>query len=140
LLQSPRDPDSRAAEAEMTARLTRLALIAALLCGSGAHLAVLQGWAWAAMALRGARGGSVARAVTETFDGRHPCAVCAAVRRAAPTASLCASAPLKADLYIPAPASVPPPRRAPFAAARAELSPEGAAAPPPSPPPEPAAA
>lgn len=61
----------------------RLLLAATLLYGSGAHWLLMQGSAWANMLAARARRGSIAEAVATTFDGRHPCRVCLAVRRGA---------------------------------------------------------
>ena len=83
----------------MRSPLLRLALVAALLAGLDAHLALLQGYAWGSMAWRAARSGTVTSALTEAFDGRHPCAVCLVVKRAAPVPTLSAAAPAKADLF-----------------------------------------
>ena len=122
----------------MTPRPLRLALIAALLMGSGAHLALLQGGAWAAMAWRASRGASPAAALTRTFDGRHPCAVCLVVKKAAPggpSLAPAASAPLDMIARSAVSVSAPAPAREfrPFRAASAE----GGAPAPLSPPPNP---
>lgn len=61
----------------------RVLLAAALLYGSGAHWLLVQGAAWTAMVAARAGRGTVAEAVTTTFDGRHPCRVCLAVKRGA---------------------------------------------------------
>lgn len=62
-------------------RTLRVILAAALLYGSGAHWLFVQGAAWAGMIAARAERGSFARAMTTTFDGRHPCRACLAVRR-----------------------------------------------------------
>lgn len=61
----------------------RLLLAAALLYGSGAHWLLLQGGAWIGMLAARSGRGTVARAVTTTFDGVHPCRVCRLVKRGA---------------------------------------------------------
>ena len=54
-------------------------LCAVLLCGG--HLGVLQGVAWLGMLQdRLSAGQAVGQAVSETFDGAHPCTVCLAVQ------------------------------------------------------------
>ena len=54
-------------------------LCAVLLCGG--HLGVLQGVAWFSMMQdRLSAGQAVGQAVSETFDGAHPCTVCLAVQ------------------------------------------------------------
>jgi hypothetical protein len=82
----------------VTSRVIRLAAIAALLCAMDAPLALIQGYAWAAMAWRSARGGSVTQALATTFDGKHPCAVCLSLRKASKGPSLRASAPRRLDM------------------------------------------
>jgi len=63
--------------------LLRLLLSAALLYGSGAHWLLVQGAAWAGMLAARSGRETVARAVTTTFDGAHPCRVCLLVKRGA---------------------------------------------------------
>ncbi len=82
----------------MTPRWLRLILVAALLGVTEIPLALIQAGAWTAMAWRAARRGSVASALAQTFDGRHPCAVCLAIRNAAPAPSLRAASIPKLDL------------------------------------------
>ena len=56
----------------------------AILCAVflfGGHLAVLQGMAWVGMLqARLSAGQAVEQAVSETFDGAHPCALCTVVQ------------------------------------------------------------
>ena len=63
----------------MFARCGNFFLIVALLAATGTHWAVLQSVAWTAMFAGNLRTGSLADAVTHTFDGKHPCAICKAV-------------------------------------------------------------
>ena len=48
----------------------------------GLHWALLQSFAWAGMFARFLQTDSPAQALTKTFDGRHPCALCKLVRQA----------------------------------------------------------
>jgi hypothetical protein len=55
------------------------AITLALLLGvilAGGHLALLQGVAWASMLISRASTAPLAVAVSTTFDGKHPCAIC----------------------------------------------------------------
>jgi hypothetical protein len=47
----------------------------------GAHWAILQTTAWLGMLVSYSQSKSIERAAAETFDGRHPCAVCTAVEQ-----------------------------------------------------------
>jgi hypothetical protein len=51
-------------------------VVLALLASIGGHWALLQSVAWTRMLVERTRGESFARAVTTTFDGEHPCALC----------------------------------------------------------------
>ncbi len=57
--------------------LTVLSLCTAL----GLHWAALQSVAWAGMLLSYSHSGSIASAVEMTFDGRHPCPLCQAIKK-----------------------------------------------------------
>lgn len=119
-------------------RAVRLLLCAALLYGSGAHWLLVQGAAWAGMVAARARTSSVAEAVTTTFDGRHPCAVCRAVRRGADAdsgARLVRPAPT-ADLAFAAAAAAFRPALVTSASAAAPCAATPRPRVPPSPPPK----
>jgi hypothetical protein len=93
-------------------RLARVLVVMSLLCGLEVPTVALQSYAWATMLLRGLRAGPAATALAETFDGRHPCAICARVPRPGASQSLrAAPSPLKPDFF--------PPRRIPALAADA---------------------
>ncbi len=51
----------------------------ALCLSVGLQWAVIQGVAWTGMLVNFSRDGSLIEAVTKTFDGNHPCALCHAV-------------------------------------------------------------
>lgn len=61
-------------------------VLGALLCllavftGLGAHWAVLQSIAWGRMVADYSRGQSLAVALSQTFDGEHPCSMCLEIR------------------------------------------------------------
>ena len=48
----------------------------------GLHWAVLQSVAWAAMIVDYSRDGTFTEAVAMTFDGKHPCCLCKAIKKA----------------------------------------------------------
>lgn len=53
------------------------------LCGAlGLHWAALQSIAWVGMLITYSHSNSVATAVSETFDGNHPCPLCKAIHKA----------------------------------------------------------
>lgn len=55
--------------------------VLSLCAGLGLHWAALQSVAWAGMLVSYARTGSVATAITKTFDGKHPCPLCKAIAK-----------------------------------------------------------
>jgi len=50
------------------------------MCQLGAHLILLQSYAWTNMALDHWKSAALKTALSETFDGRHPCGVCLKVQ------------------------------------------------------------
>lgn len=59
-------------------------LTGALMLSIGAQWVVLQGVAWVGMAVSySIREGSVTEGLSQTFDGKHPCPLCKAVKQAA---------------------------------------------------------
>ena len=64
----------------MPRRPLAIFVIAALFVSSGAHIALLQSYAWAAMAVRATRSSSPRQELAKAFDGNHPCALCLKVR------------------------------------------------------------
>lgn len=63
-------------------RLGCAAMAMALFLSLGGHLALLQGVAWATMVRDFSRSSSLTRAVANTLDGRHPCALCTKISKA----------------------------------------------------------
>jgi hypothetical protein len=60
----------------VTSRLPRL-LIAIALAGSiGLHWAVFQSVAWFGMVISYSQRGPLTEALSQTFDGKHPCSLC----------------------------------------------------------------
>ncbi|MCB1076292.1 MAG: hypothetical protein KDM64_00575 [Verrucomicrobiae bacterium] len=60
----------------------KLVLTGALMLSIGAQWAVLQGVAWVGMAVSySIREGSVSEGLSQTFDGKHPCPLCCAVKK-----------------------------------------------------------
>lgn len=75
-------------------RLLRLALVTALLYGSGAHWAAVQAAAWGGMLAARLPERGVTAAVSSTFSGEDPCGVCLVVDRGArPAAEMSAAMP-----------------------------------------------
>jgi hypothetical protein len=72
---------SRPAQPPMLPRLARWMVVAVLCISLGLQWAMLQGAAWTGMLISFAREGSLIEAVTKTFDGKHPCALCNAVKK-----------------------------------------------------------
>ncbi len=56
-------------------------LIAALSVAFGGHWVVLQSVAWTRMVLENARHEELRTAVSQTFDGEHPCALCKSIEK-----------------------------------------------------------
>lgn len=64
----------------MTRRLLDLSVAFALIMAVGGHWALLQSIAWVSMAVNYSRDASFEVALQKTFDGRHPCKLCLAVK------------------------------------------------------------
>lgn len=65
----------------MIRRLSQLLIVTALLAGIGGHWAILQSIAWATMLADNLQRSSVIEAVSNTFDGEHPCSMCKAIKQ-----------------------------------------------------------
>jgi hypothetical protein len=63
-------------------RAGKIFVVFALVAVLGAHLAVLQTIAWTTMLADNLRCDSFSQAMTRTFDGKHPCALCKAIAAA----------------------------------------------------------
>lgn len=60
----------------------KLLVVLALVVTTGAHWAALQTVAWTTMLAHNLRTQSFSEAVSETFDGDHPCCLCKAIAAA----------------------------------------------------------
>jgi hypothetical protein len=59
--------------------VARVATIIALCCAIGLHWIALQSVAWTTMIIDYSKRAPLREAVTQTFDGAHPCSLCHAV-------------------------------------------------------------
>jgi len=64
----------------MFKRLGHLLLIVSLLAATGGHWAVLQSVAWTTMLAANLTTDSFGEAISNTFDGKHPCRLCCTVK------------------------------------------------------------
>ena len=63
-------------------RFARFLLVTALMISIGAQWAVLQSAAWVGMAVSySIKQGSISAGLSQTFDGKHPCPLCKAVKQ-----------------------------------------------------------
>lgn len=62
------------------AKVAQLMVVFTLIVTIGGHWAILQSAAWVGMAVSYAHDAPLADALSKTFDGRHPCRICEAVR------------------------------------------------------------
>jgi hypothetical protein len=60
-------------------RFGKIFVMVALIATTGMHWAALQSVAWTTMLADNLRTHSITEAVTQTFDGRHPCCLCKAI-------------------------------------------------------------
>jgi len=56
-------------------------MLVALLTASGGHWIVLQSVAWGTMIVDYSRTSRFCEAVSKTFDGKHPCALCKSIEK-----------------------------------------------------------
>jgi len=56
-------------------------VIAAMTSAFGGHWAMLQSVAWTTMIFANARHANLGQALEQTFDGRHPCALCKTIEK-----------------------------------------------------------
>lgn len=62
-------------------RFAHLFVIIALVAGIGGHWAILQSIAWTTMLANNLQRTSLVEAVSDTFDGEHPCPMCKAIEK-----------------------------------------------------------
>lgn len=65
----------------MARKLSKLLLATALIVAVGGHWAVLQSVAWVNMVVTYSQDTSFSLAFQKTFDGKHPCRMCLAVKQ-----------------------------------------------------------
>jgi len=56
-------------------------MVLSLCAALGLHWAALQSVAWVGMLINYSQSGSIGSAIEKTFDGRHPCPLCNAIRK-----------------------------------------------------------
>ena len=66
----------------MFVRIGKFLIVLALVATLGADWALLQTAAWTTMLANNLQSGSFHDALTKTFDGKHPCALCKAIAAA----------------------------------------------------------
>ena len=64
----------------MLRRFAQILIVLALVTSVGGHWAFLQTVACAGMLASNLQRGNIAQAVSDTFDGEHPCAMCKAIK------------------------------------------------------------
>jgi hypothetical protein len=64
----------------MRTKIARAIVVFALVCAIGGHWAILQSVAWVNMVVDFSQTSTLGSAITKTFDGKHPCALCKAVQ------------------------------------------------------------
>jgi hypothetical protein len=74
----------------------RIVTIFALCCAIGLHWIALQSLAWTTMIIDYSKRVPLRQAITQTFDGAHPCSLCHAVNKGK-------NSEKKSDLQSPAP-------------------------------------
>lgn len=60
----------------MLKRLSKFAVVLALVMAVGGHWAVLQSVAWVGMTIEFSRTAPIEQAIQKTLDGQHPCNLC----------------------------------------------------------------
>jgi hypothetical protein len=65
----------------MRLRWSRWLVVLALTLSLGAHWALLQSLAWVGMVAAYSHDGSISEALSETFDGKHPCCLCKLIQQ-----------------------------------------------------------
>ena len=104
----------------------RITTIVALCCAIGLHWIALQSFAWTTMVIDYSKRAPLCQAITQTFDGAHPCSLCHAVntgKNSEKKPDLQSSTP-KIDMICAAraPRLLPPFRPFEFAAANFSLT------------------
>ena len=63
----------------MFVRAAKLAIVLVLASSIGLHWVLVQSVAWVGMVVNYSQGSSISEALSRTFDGKHPCALCKAI-------------------------------------------------------------
>jgi len=67
--------------AKMFRCAARVTTVVALCCAIGLHWIALQSFAWATMIIDYSKRAPLCQAITQTFDGAHPCSLCHVVSK-----------------------------------------------------------
>ena len=85
----------------MFVRLGKILLVLALAVTLGAHWALLQTVAWTTMLASNLQAHSISEAVSDTFDGKHPCPLCRAIAAAKKSEKKSEAVPATAKMEFP---------------------------------------
>ena len=85
----------------MFARSGKVLVVLALVLTTGLHWAALQTVAWTTMLAANLTTSSVGEAVSDTFDGAHPCPLCKAITAGKKSEKQSDQTPLKLKLEFP---------------------------------------
>lgn len=85
----------------MLARSGKILVIFALVFSTGLHWAALQTVAWTTMLAANLTTSSFAEAVSDTFDGEHPCSMCKAIESGKKSEKQSETVALKLKLEFP---------------------------------------
>lgn len=61
--------------------MVRVTTVLLLVLSLGLHWALLQTVAWTGMVISYSHNASLSQAITRTFDGKHPCALCLSIQK-----------------------------------------------------------
>ena len=75
-----RSDSSLKVEATVFSTAKNCLVVWTLILGMGAHWAILQSVAWTGMVISYSQHGSLRDAFRNTFDGKHPCSMCKAIK------------------------------------------------------------
>lgn len=64
----------------MSFTLQKWIVVGTIILGMGAHWVILQSVAWTGMVINYSQCSSFKEALQKTFDGKHPCSICKAVK------------------------------------------------------------
>lgn len=93
-------------------RASQYLLIAILMVSMGGHLALLQAVAWGGMLVKYSSQSSFSEAMDKTFDGKHPCGLCKALKKSKSEEEKAPllKAEMKQEVSLPPKVDVPFPR------------------------------